>query len=150
MPEIERKFSVNHQKWESVEKPVPSHIVQSYLSKTAECTVRIRLKNKKGFITIKGKTTGITRDEFEYEIPFDDAQQMIDTFCEKTLSKYRYEITVGNHLWEVDVFQGKLEGLIIAEIELSTEDEQFELPDWVIEDVSDNKEFYNSRLIEKC
>ena len=75
---------------------------------------------------------------------------MIHSFCEKTLTKYRYNIPVGNHVWEVDVFQGKLEGLIIAEIELSSEDEIFELPDWVIEDVSHNPSFYNSRLIEKC
>lgn len=150
MQEIERKFSVDHKKWDLVDKPTPHFIAQSYLSKTAECTVRIRIKDEKGFLTIKGKTKGISRSEFEYGIPLEDAKEMISSFSEKTLTKCRYNITHGNHTWEVDVFQGKLEGLIIAEIELSSEDESFELPDWVIEDVSDNKDFYNSNLIEKC
>lgn len=150
MQEIERKFSVDHQKWDLVEKPTPHFIAQSYLSKTAECTVRIRIKDEKGFLTIKGKTKGISRSEFEYEIPLVDAKEMIHSFSEKTLTKYRYNIPYGSHTWEVDVFQGKLEGLIIAEIELSSEDEVFELPDWIIEDVSDNIEFYNSRLIDRC
>lgn len=150
MQEIERKYSVDHVKWNLVEKPAPHLIVQSYLSKTAECTVRLRIKDEKGFITIKGKTSGITRSEFEYEIPLSDVKEMMNSFSEKTLTKYRYNLPCGNHIWEVDVFQGKLKGLIIAEIELSSEDEIFELPDWVIEDVSDNIEFYNSRLIDRC
>lgn len=150
MQEIERKYSVDHAKWNLVEKPIPHFIVQSYLSKTADCTVRLRIKDEKGFLTIKGKTSGISRSEFEYEIPLSDAKEMINSFTEKKLVKFRYNILYGNHIWEVDVFQGKLEGLIVAEIELSSEDEIFELPDWVIEDVSDNVEFYNSRLIDRC
>lgn len=150
MQEIERKFSVDHQKWSLVEKPTPQFIVQSYLSQKPECTVRIRIKGQKGFLTIKGKSIGISRSEFEYEIPVTDAQQMIESFAEKTLTKNRYEIIHGKHLWEVDVFQGKLDGLIIAEIELKSEEEKFELPEWVIEDVSDNLEYYNSRLIDRC
>ena len=150
MQEIERKFTVDLQKWEAVKKPFPQQIVQSYLSTNPDCTVRVRIKGSKGFLTIKGKTVGISRSEFEYEIPLDDAEKMIASFAEKTLSKLRYEIKVGKHNWEIDVFQGKIEGLIIAEIELSSEDEAFQLPDWVIEDVSDNPEYYNSRLIEKC
>jgi adenylate cyclase len=150
MIEIERKFTVDKEKWEEIEKPEPTQIVQSYLSSNPECTVRIRIKGKKGFLTIKGKTIGISRSEFEYEIPLEDAQQMIQSFATKTLSKFRYEIQIENHLWEVDVFQGKLDGLIIAEIELKDEKESFTLPEWAIEDVSDNIEYYNSRLIEKC
>ena len=148
--EIERKFTIDIEKWNLVNKPKPHKIIQSYLSQNPDCTVRIRIKNDKGFLTIKGKTTGISRSEFEYEIPLSEANQMIETLSEKTLSKDRYNIPFGNHLWEVDVFHGKLEGLIIAEIELSSEDETFEKPEWILEDVSDNIEFYNSRLIDKC
>jgi CYTH domain-containing protein len=150
MLEIERKFTIDIQKWNEIVKPEPIQIVQSYLSTTPECTVRVRIKGKKGFLTIKGKTNGISRSEFEYEIPLEEAQQIIASFSEKTLSKLRYEIQIENHLWEVDVFQGKLDGLIIAEIELKSENEEFTKPDWIIEDVSDNSEYYNSRLIEKC
>ena len=150
MQEIERKFTVALEKWNKIEKPEPIQIAQSYLSTNHDCTVRVRIKGKKGFITIKGKTIGISRSEFEYEIPLEEAEQMISSLAQKTLSKLRYEIKVDNHLWEVDVFKGKLDGLIIAEIELSNENEQFTKPEWVIEDVSDNIEYYNSRLIEKC
>jgi adenylate cyclase len=150
MQEIERKFTVDHQKWNLIEKPEPTLIVQSYLSKNPDCTIRVRIKGKKGFLTIKGKTIGISRTEFEYEIPLEDAKQIIESFAEKTISKFRYEIQIENHLWEVDVFHGKLDGLIIAEIELSDENELFAKPDWVFEDVSDNLEYYNSKLIEKC
>jgi adenylate cyclase len=150
MQEIERKFSIDKVKWEAFEKPIPQLIVQSYLSRNPECTVRVRIKNEQGFLTIKGKSTGISRSEFEYEIPLLEAQTMIETLSEKTLTKQRYNIPFGKHVWEVDVFGGKLEGLIIAEIELQSENETFEKPDWVVEDVSDNIEFYNSRLIDKC
>ena len=150
MQEIERKFTVDIEKWNKIEKPEPTQIAQSYLSTNPECTVRVRIKGKKGFLTIKGKTIGISRSEFEYEIPLEEAQQMISTLAEKTLSKLRYEVQIDNHLWEVDLFQGKLDGLIIAEIELNNENEHFTKPDWALEDVSDNIEYYNSRLIEKC
>lgn len=150
MQEIERKFTVDIEKWNKIEKPEPIQIAQSYLSTNSECTVRVRIKGKKGFLTIKGKTIGISRSEFEYEIPLEEAQQMIQTFAKKTLYKLRYEIRVANSLWEVDVFKGKLDGLIIAEIELTNENEHFTKPEWVIEDVSNNIEYFNSRLIDKC
>ena len=147
--EIERKFTVNIEKWAEVIKPQPIFIEQSYLSSTPECTVRVRLKGDKAYLTIKGKTSGISRSEYEYEVPVDEAKEMMNTLSSKTLSKKRYEINVGNHLWEVDVFEGKLAGLIIAEIELTSEDEVFELPKWVIEDVSNDVQYYNSNLIER-
>ena len=100
-------------------------------------------------LTIKGKTQGISRSEFEYAIPVEEAKEMMSTLTEKTLSKQRYEILVGKHTWEVDVFEGKLSGLIIAEIELSAEDENFEKPDWVVEDVSHDPQYYNSNLIQQ-
>ena len=147
--EIERKFTVNIEKWAEVIKPQPIFIEQSYLSSTPECTVRVRLKGDKAYLTIKGKTSGISRSEFEYEVPVGEAKEMMNTLSSKTLSKKRYEINLGNHLWEVDVFEGKLAGLIIAEIELTSEDEVFELPEWVIEDVSNDVQYYNSNLIER-
>ena len=147
--EIERKFLVKEQLWEAIEKPSPSRIVQAYLVNSAEKTVRIRIKGTKGFLTIKGPTQGISRSEFEYEIPLKDAEELISTFAEKVIEKFRYEISFKNHLWEVDVFTGKLEGLYLAEIELNSEDEHFELPEWVGEEVSTDPNYYNSNLINK-
>ena len=147
--EIERKFTVDIEKWAEVIKPQSISIAQSYLSSSPECTVRVRLKGEKAYLTIKGKTNGISRSEFEYEVPVGEAKEMMNSLSSKTLSKKRYEINLGNHLWEVDVFEGKLAGLIIAEIELTSEDEVFELPEWVIEDVSNDVQYYNSNLIER-
>ena len=148
--EIERKFLVNKAKWELVNKPAPNRIVQAYLVRTPEKTIRIRVKGEKGFLTIKGPTVGISRSEFEYEIPLNEANELIEQFADKVIEKYRYEITVGNHLWEVDEFHGKLEGLMIAEIELTSEEETFEKPDWVTEDVSLDQQYFNSNLVERC
>ncbi len=147
--EIERKFLVKEHLWEAIEKPSPSRIVQAYLVNSAEKTVRIRIKGTKGFLTIKGPTQGISRSEFEYEIPLKDADELISTFAEKVIEKFRYEISFKNHLWEVDVFTGKLEGVYLAEIELNSEDEHFELPEWVGEEVSTDPNYYNSNLINK-
>lgn len=148
--EIERKFLVDKVEWEKVEKPNPKKIVQAYILNSPEKTVRARIKGSKGFLTIKGATVGISRNEFEYEIPVEEAEEMIRLFAEKTISKDRYEIKVGNHVWEVDEFHGNLEGLLLAEIELSDENEAFEQPIWATEDVSTDVNYYNSKLIEKC
>ena len=147
--EIERKFLVKKQLWEAFEKPSPNRIVQAYLLNSAEKTVRIRIKGTKGYLTIKGPTHGISRAEFEYEIPLIDAEELISTFAEKVIEKFRYEISFKNHLWEVDVFTGKLDGLYLAEIELNSEEEHFELPEWVGEEVSTDPNYYNSNLINK-
>jgi adenylate cyclase len=147
--EIERKFLINESLWAKLNKPAPKRIQQAYLSDDKNCTIRVRTKGSKGFLTIKGKSVGISRSEYEYEISLDEAEKMIAEFCSKVLSKDRYEIHVGRHLWEVDVFHGKLAPLIIAEIELSREDESFEMPEWVEKEVSDDLEYYNSRLILK-
>ncbi len=148
--EIERKFLVNKEKWELVNKPAPKRIVQAYLVRTSEKTIRVRVKGDKGFLTIKGPTVGISRSEFEYEIPLNEANELIEQFADKIIEKYRFEITIGNHLWEVDEFHGKLEGLMIAEIELTSEEEAFEKPDWVTEDVSLDQQYFNSNLVERC
>lgn len=147
--EIERKFLIDPARWQQLEKPEPSRIVQGYLSDSENCTVRLRIKGKNGYFTVKGKTQGISRQEYEYQIPLADAEQMIGEFCDKKIDKDRYEIPFGAHTWEVDVFHGKLAPLVVAEIELSAEDETFEKPDWVTEEVSHDPAYYNSKLIER-
>lgn len=150
MEEIEYKYLVDTSKWDLLNKPKGELIVQGFLHNTKACVVRIRIKGKKGFLTIKGETKGITRKEFEYEIPVNEAQEIVDRFITKSIRKMRYEILVGTHKWEVDVFEGKLSGLIIAELEVKSETERFELPDWVTENVSHDMKYYNAVLIEKC
>lgn len=148
--EIERKFLVNEDLWNRVEKPEPKLIIQAYLHRSPEKTIRVRVKGERGFLTIKGPTTGISREEFEYEIPLNEATQLIEQFADKILSKKRYEIPAGEHVWEVDVFLDNLEGLIVAEIELNVEDELFIKPEWVAEEVSHDSQYQNSRLIDRC
>ena len=149
MNEIEHKYLVDPVLWEKIEKSKPELIVQGFISKSVESTVRIRIKGTQGFLTIKGKTTGITRSEFEYEIPVKDAEEMLAQFTVKQIRKYRYEILVGKHTWEVDVFEGRLQGLILAELEVESEDEAFELPEWVTDDVSRDPAYYNAVLIDR-
>lgn len=148
--EIEYKFLVDAAKWEAVDKPEPEAIVQAYLQREKARTVRVRTKGGRGYLTIKGATTGVTRAEFEYEIPLEEVNEMISTLELPCLQKKRYEIHHGNHLWEVDVFEGKLDGLIIAEIEVSSEVEAFDIPDWVTENVSFDPQYYNAELILRC
>ena len=150
MKEIERKYLVSDTISEVVKYLQSKKIRQGYISDEDGKTVRVRTKGEKGYLTIKGKTVGISRDEFEYEIPFEDANQLLANFCAKVLDKERYELIVGEKKWEIDIFHGKLEGLKIAEIELESEDEEFELPGWIEKEVSSEIQYYNSRLIEKA
>jgi adenylate cyclase len=147
--EIERKFLVDPEKWEKEIKPEPKTIIQAYLLRSPEKTIRVRTKGSKGYITIKGPTKGISREEFEYEIPLEDAHEMIRLFADKVIEKKRFEITIGEHTWEIDVFGGKLNGLILAEIELSDEGEAFKRPEWITEEVSTDPNYFNANLIEK-
>lgn len=144
--EIERKFLIDLDKIGNLENG--KEITQGYFDTPNGPTTRIRISGKNGFITIKGKTEGLSRSEYEYEIPLEDAKEMIEKFCPKTLSKTRYIIPIGNHKWEVDIFEGKNKGLIIAEIELESEDEEFIKPEWVGEEVSEDSRYYNSNLVE--
>lgn len=147
--EIERKFTVDSSKLEAV---LPSNgfmIKQGYLNSDITRTVRVRTKGEKAFITIKSKSETIKRKEFEYEIPVSDALEMLE-LCEKPLiEKVRYVIKHESHEWEVDVFDGDNSGLIIAEVELTSEDEQVSLPDWIKEEVSGDKRYFNSYLIKQ-
>lgn len=148
MQEIEYKFLIDKKKWSELKKPEPQLIVQGFITKTKEKTVRVRIKNEQAFLTIKGPTAGITRTEFEYEIPLEDAHSLLDEFTDKQIRKYRYEIKIDHHTWEVDVFDAHLAGLIIAELEVESENELFVLPSWALKNVSLDSRYYNSVLID--
>jgi adenylate cyclase len=146
--EIERKFLVVGDGWRNTAEA--EHLRQGFLSTEPERTVRVRLAGSQGSLTIKGKTIGARRQEFEYEIPGADAQRMLDTLCERPLiEKVRYTLRVGRHTWEVDVFEGENAGLVIAEVELESEEEAFEKPDWAGEEVTDDSRYFNSNLVAK-
>jgi CYTH domain-containing protein len=147
--EIERKFLVDKVLWALQAKPEGQKIKQAYLVNSPEKTIRVRTKGPKGFLTIKGPTVGISRAEYEYESPVHDAEELIQQFAVQSIEKVRYEITVGKHVWEVDEFHGKHAGLMLAEIELSAEDEAFERPEWVTLEVSHDAAYFNSNLIKK-
>lgn len=148
MQEIERKFLVNERIHDALAGLEPKTIRQGYILDAEDGrTVRVRTKGQKGFLTIKGASEGISRSEFEYEIPLADAVSLLDGFCPLVLEKERFAVTAGGKTWDVDVFHGKLEGLIVAEIELESEDESFELPEWIGKEVSDDVRYYNVQLI---
>ncbi len=143
--EIERKFLVIGNSWRALATGVTCR--QGYLLAEKERTVRVRTMNNKGFLTIKGQSTGITRLEYEYEIAVTEADELLDQLCRKPLiEKKRYTIPFQGFLWEVDEFFGENNGLIVAEIELATEDQHFPKPDWVGREVSDDPRYFNARL----
>jgi len=144
--ETERKFLVDHEKWRKLKKPAGVHYRQGYLADGKKLTLRIRIAGTQGFITIKGESTGISRSEFEYKIPVKDAIELLARFALSELEKTRYRITYGGKLWEIDEFVNENEGLIMAEIELEREDEAFEKPGWIGDEVSDDMRYYNSYL----
>lgn len=144
--EIERKFLVNGDAWRSLGQG--TRYRQGYLSTVKERTVRVRTIADKGYLTIKGVNEGIARLEFEYEIPFDDANTLLDDLCERPLiEKDRYKIPCSDHTWEVDEFFGDNTGLIMAEVELESEDQAFETPEWISQEVSDDPRYFNANLI---
>jgi adenylate cyclase len=144
--EIERKFLVDHKKWAELKKLPGAHYHQGYLLNDTNCTIRVRLAGAKGFITVKGANSGISRKEFEYAIPAEDASELIKTFAISAVEKIRYKITFAGKLWEVDDFLGDNKGLIMAEIELEDESEEFEKPEWITAEVSHDARYYNSNL----
>jgi CYTH domain-containing protein len=147
MVEIERKFLVNSNAFKK-EAFKSTRIIQGFLNTDKERTVRVRLKGDNGFITVKGKSnnSGLSRFEWEKEISKTDAESLLK-LCEKgIIDKIRYEVKVGNHIFEVDEFFGDNEGLIIAEVELNSEDETFKKPDWLGQEVTGQIKYYNSQL----
>ena len=147
MVEIERKFLVKSNAFKK-EAFKSTRIIQGFLNTDKERTVRVRLKGDNGFITVKGKSnnSGLSRFEWEKEISKTDAESLLK-LCEKgIIDKIRYEVKVGNHIFEVDEFFGDNEGLIIAEVELNSEDETFKKPDWLGQEVTGQIKYYNSQL----
>lgn len=144
--EIERKFLVDLQKWEEINKPKPTRIVQGYLSTNPEQTIRVRIWDDRAFMTIKGKVQGIFREEVEFEIPTGKANELLTKFCKALIEKNRYLIDYECKIWEVDVFEGNNDGLVLAEIELSSEDEKFPTPHWITQEVTHDFRYYNSYL----
>ena len=137
---------INHEKWQSLDKPIGDHYRQGYLITDPQKTIRVRVADTSAFLTIKGLSVGATRAEYEYEIPLEEAKELLDKFAVSELSKIRYKIPYKGKLWEVDQFLGANEGLIVAEIELKSEDEQYDIPDWIENDVTSEEKYYNSNL----
>ncbi len=143
--EIERKFLVKEGAWRQAPA---TRYRQGYLSTVKERTVRARTIGDKAYLTIKGVTVGASRLEFEYEIPVEDANQLLNELCERPLiEKDRYKLEHAGLTWEVDEFFGDNQGLILAEVELEGEDQAFEKPDWVTDEVTEDPRYYNANLI---
>jgi adenylate cyclase len=143
--EIERKFLVTNAAWQHLGVGVMYR--QGYLPTQDKTTVRVRVAGDRGFFTIKGPTRGISRTEYEYEIPLADAEAMLTELCQPPLiEKRRYKIAIGKHIWEVDEFLGENQGLVLAEIELASEAETFIKPNWIGLEVSHDARYRNAYL----
>ena len=144
--EIERKFLVKGNDWRELAQG--THYRQGYLSTVKERTVRVRTIDDKGFLTVKGITVGASRLEFEYEVPVKDAFEMLEICEQPIIEKSRYKIKHSGFVWEVDEFYGVNKGLIVVEIELESEDQKFDKPDWIGEEVTGDPKYFNSNLIK--
>jgi adenylate cyclase len=143
--EIERKFLVSNQDWRALGTPL--HYAQGYLVADGERTVRVRVAGTNGFLTIKGRSEGFSRKEFEYQVPLDEALQMLRLCALPLIGKYRTRVLHEGKTWEIDEFEGENKGLIIAEIELKSEDETFSVPAWIGEEVTGDLRYFNSYLV---
>jgi adenylate cyclase len=149
--EIERKFLVRNDQWRQ-HVLSQSRLVQGYLTRGKGLggpTIRVRIGGGKARLNIKGASAGISRSEFEYEIPLQDAQQILGELAEKPhIEKTRHRVQCGGHIWDLDVFEGENSGLVVAEVELGSEEEQFEMPSWAGEEVSDDRRYHNANLVD--
>lgn len=144
--EIERKFLVTGDSWKALVES-SSLLRQGYLSSNAKATVRVRSwDDERAALTLKGKASGMTRAEYEYDIPMDDAREMLEMAQPHVLEKRRHLVPFGGLTWEVDVFEGRHDGLVIAEVELTSEQQVVDLPDWVGTEVTDDNRYYNASL----
>ncbi len=141
--EIERKFLVSGEGWQEAEAKSYS---QGYLNRDPHRTVRVRIGGDSAFITVKGISEGASRAEFEYPVPIEDAKEILGLCEQPLIEKTRRIIEHAGMTWEIDEFHGVNEGLVVAEIELESEDQTFEKPDWVGEEVTDQRKYYNSQL----
>jgi CYTH domain-containing protein len=145
--EIERKFLIKSDEWR--QSAIGTRYCQGYLTTAVEPTVRVRIAGDRGFITVKSATAGMSRLEFEYEIPLADADLMLVRLCAKPLiEKTRYRVDHGGLTWEIDEFAGENAGLIIAEVELESHEQQIELPVWVGREVTGDPRYYNACLVK--
>jgi adenylate cyclase len=143
--EIEKKFLVTEDVWRNAQGTMYR---QGYLNSEKRRNVRVRIIEDKGYLTVKGMARGAVRAEYEYDIPKDEAEAMLNDLCEKPLiEKKRYKIKYKGHLWEVDEFFGENKGLILAEVELEREDENLIIPEWIGEEVTGDPKYFNSNLI---
>lgn len=146
--EIERKFLLCSDAWRD-QVHSQCHYRQGYLASNPSSSVRVRVAGDKAYLNIKSATLDISRMEFEYQIPLADAEQLLTQLCQAPLiEKIRYLVNYAGFTWEIDVFEGDNEGLVVAEIELDSPDQAFPQPDWVGEEVSDDPRYYNVRLVE--
>ncbi len=147
--EIERKFLVASDSWQSEATRV-RHLVQGYLPTNRRVSVRVRVSDDSAVLTIKGETSGITRPEFEYAIPVADAEQMLGALARPgVVDKHRHDVLHAGRRWEVDVFHGDNAGLVLAEVELESAEDELELPTWVGQEVSDDPRYFNAALAER-
>lgn len=147
--EIERKFLVRDERWRT-HAAAGTPYRQGYLSSAKSCSIRVRVAGETGFLNIKSATLGARRTEYEYEIPVQDATELLEQLCTRPLiEKVRYLVQHADHTWEVDVFEGDNAGLVVAEIELDEEQEPFELPPWAGEEVTGDPRYYNVSLVER-
>ncbi len=145
--EIERKFLVQGDAWRTLAEG--RYYCQGYIPTQGKQTVRARIIDDKGYLTLKGPTQGISRSEFEHEISQADAQPILDELCQPPLiEKHRYKIPMGNVVWEVDEFLGENQGLILAEVELTESGQSVELPDWIGIEVTGDPRYYNVNLVK--
>lgn len=147
--EIERKFLVRDDSWRQGARD-PVSMRQGYIAGGDKASVRVRVSGGRAWLNIKSATVGIARAEFDYEIPPADAGQILETLCVRPLiEKTRYFVDYAGHCWEVDVFEGENAGLVVAEIELRSEDEPFEPPPWAGKEVSEDRRYYNAALAQR-
>lgn len=146
--EIERKFIVVNNLWR--DRVISEAVIkQGYLCRQINATVRVRVAGNEAWINIKSATQGISREEYEYSIPVTDAEGLLQDVAEQPfIDKTRYQVEQGGHVWDLDVFHGQNRGLVLAEVELASEDEVFELPDWAGQEVSDDPRYYNANLVK--
>jgi CYTH domain-containing protein len=146
--EIEKKFLIKDDSWKN-QIAGGIYYRQGYISSHPERVVRVRTVENKAYLTIKGKTIGAVRNEYEYEIPYEDATEMLSQLCEKPIiEKIRYKLMYNNLLWEIDEFEAENKGLVVAEVELEDEFQPIDLPPWIGEEVTMQPKYYNASLIK--
>ena len=147
--EIERKFLVRNEGWRP-QAGAGQPMRQGYIGGMDKASVRVRQAGDRAWLNIKGATLGIQRREYEYQIPLDDGAEILAELCSGALiEKTRFEVPVGDHVWEIDVFEGANAGLVVAEIELESPEEDFQRPDWLGEEVSGDPRYYNACLVDR-